>query len=313
MSQVSQAPLISVIMPVYNAEKYVAQAIESILAQTVREFEFLILDDGSTDLSLNILQSYAAKDARIHLTSGSNQGVSRARNQMLAKAQGEFIAVMDADDVAYPKRFALQVAFLRQNPNIVCVGGCHDIIDERGRLLTYLSLPLTDEEIQQAALVGHGSICHPCAMIRRDAMLQVGGYDEQFVSAHDLDLWLKLGELGKLANLKDAVLQYRLHSRSVSGRDQMLQRREAQQICEQAWNRRGIQATFEATLPWRPTEDPMSQHQFMLQYGWWAFNSRQRWTAMIYGLRAIQAVPLKLEGWKLLVCALIKSPKQVTP
>ncbi|GAB4376947.1 MAG: hypothetical protein Kow00121_25080 [Elainellaceae cyanobacterium] len=302
----SDSPLISVILAVYNAEPYIAQAVASILAQTFTDFEFLITDDGSTDRSLSILETYAAQDARIRLTSNSNQGVSKTRNQMLHQARGEFVAVMDADDIALPDRFALQVAFLQQHSDYVCVGGAHDMIDERGRFLTCLRLPEQDAEIQQAALAGHGSICHPCAMIRRDALLAVGGYDETLRSAHDLDLWLKLGEMGKLANLPDTVLQYRILTNSVSGSNAVAQRQEARQACEAAWKRRGIQGQFEATNPWRPTADRASQQHFMVQYGWWAFNSRQRQTAFIYAMKAIWALPWKGSGWNLLACALLK-------
>ena len=302
----SNSPLISVVLAVYNAEPYIAQAVESILAQTVTDFEFLITDDGSTDRSLSVLQHYAAIDSRIRLIANPNQGVSKTRNQMLQQAKGEFIAVMDADDIAIPDRFARQVEFLRQHPEVVCVGGAHDLIDHKGRYLTCLRLPQQDAEIQKLALAGHGSICHPCALIRREAMLAVGGYDETLLSAHDLDLWLKLGELGKLHNLPDAVLKYRIHTNSVSGKNAIAQREEARRACEAAWERRGIQGNFEATQPWRPTADRASQHQFMLQYGWWAFNSQQRQTAFIYALKAIVALPIQLNGWKLLACAIFK-------
>ncbi len=304
----SKNPIVSVVMPVYNAEQYVAEAVKSILAQTFVDFEFIIIDDGSTDASLKIIETLAAKDERIRLTSRENKGVIRTRNDLLGKAKGEFIAVMDADDVALPKRFALQVEFLKNEPDVVCVGGAHEVIDEKGRLLTRLELPLHNDEIQRLALAGHCSVCNPSAMIRRASVIEVGGYDETLLSAvEDLDLWLKLGEVGKLANLKDMVLKYRLHTNSISARQGMLQRRESQKACERAWQRRGIdEGRFEATEPWRPGPDRSSRHKFMLQYGWWAFQSGQRQTAAIYGTRAIAALPFAAEGWKLLVCAAIK-------
>lgn len=307
------SPVISVILPVYNAERYVVRAVESILSQTFTDFELLITDDGSTDRSLSLLQPYAAKDHRIQLTSHANQGVSKTRNQMLHQAKGEFIAVMDADDIALPDRFARQIEFLREHPEVVCVGSAHAVIDQQGRFLSHLPLPQTDAEIQQAALAGHGSICHPCAMVRRAAMLTVGGYNEDLHSAHDLDLWLKLGEIGKLANLEASLLQYRIHTNSVSGRNYIAQREEARRACEAAWQRRGITGNFEAAAPWRPGKDRQSQHHFMMQYGWWAFNSGERQTAVIYGIKAIQALPIKPAGWKLLVSALVKPLPAPTP
>lgn len=305
-------PIVSVLMPVYNTKRYVAQAVMSILAQTFEDFEFIIIDDGSTDTSLNILKTYAAKDKRIRLISRENRGVVRTRNELLAQAEGEFIAVMDSDDIASLDRFALQLEFLRRESDVVCVGGAHEFIDEKGRFLTLLKLPEHDEKIQQLALAGHGSICNPCAMIRRKSLIEVGGYDETLLSAEDLDVWLKLGEIGKLANLRNTVLKYRLRMDSISEQYGVLQREAGREICERAWKRRGVEGHFEATELWRPSKDPASGYHYMLRYGWWAFNSSQRWTAMLYGMRATTASPLKIEGWKLLGCAAFKQLPGVT-
>ena len=302
----TQKPIVSVLMPIYNTERYVAQAVESILSQTFKDFEFIIIDDGSTDTSLKILKKYAAQDKRIRLISRENRGVVRTRNDLLEQAEGEFAAVMDADDVALPERLALQVEFLRANLDVVCVGGAHEVIDENGRLLTRLPLPEHDQEIQELALAGHGSICNPCAMMRRTALLEIGGYDETLLCAEDLDVWLRLGEVGKLANLKPTILKYRLLKSSISQQHGVLQRQAAKEICQRAWLRRGIEGHFEAEELWRPTQDAASQHHFMLQYGWWAFNSGERMTAMIYGIKAITALPFAAEGWKLLTCAAFK-------
>lgn len=303
------APLISVLMPVYNAERYVAQAIESILNQTFTSFELLIVDDGSTDRSLAILQQYAAQDRRIRLTSRPNTGYAVALNEMLQAARGEFVARMDADDIALPDRFERQVYFLKDRQDVVCVGGWFQLIDHRGRFLTALDIATDDETIQQTALAGHGSICHPTAMMRRSALLQIGGYDVSLMPAEDVDLWLKLGEIGKLANLPVPVLKYRLHSKSVSAQSCTFQRQQARKACERAWERRNIAGQFEANHPWRPGESRRSRHQFMLQYGWWAFQSGNRSTAGIYGVKAILLLPHLVEGWRLLACALLKPRK----
>lgn len=299
-------PIVSVALSVYNAEPYLAAAIESILNQTFKDFEFIIIDDGSTDDSLKTLQKYAAQDQRIRLTSRENRGIPQTRNEILAQSQGEFIAVMDADDIALPDRLAQQVEFLTQHPNVVCVGGGFEMIDEKGRYLTSLTVPTDDATIQKLALAGHCSICHPTAMIRRTALQQVSGYDEAFRQTLDLDLWLRLGEIGQLANLPQPLLRYRLHAQSVSGQRREQQRQSGRVACERAWQRRGITGHYEASDPWRPGPDRASQHHFMLKYGWWAFNSRQRQTAIIYGLKAIEKLPWAIAGWKLLISALIK-------
>jgi glycosyltransferase involved in cell wall biosynthesis len=301
------SPLISVIMPVYNAERFVAAAVESVLAQTLGDFEFLIIDDGSTDRSHAILQRYAAQDQRIRLISRPNTGYTVALNEMLHLAQSEFVARMDADDIAQPDRFQLQVARLQQEPDLVCLGGAHAMIDEQGRWLTCLAMPEADAEIQALALAGHTPINHPCVMMRRSAVLQVGAYDVDMSPCEDLDLWLRLGEVGRLGNLKEMVLKYRLHASSVSEQQATLQNQKAREACERAWNRRGLNnGKFEATAAWRPGADRQSRYAFMLRYGWWAFNSAQRQTALIYGLKAIQMSPLQTEGWRLLASAGIK-------
>ncbi|MBD3883569.1 glycosyltransferase [Phormidium tenue FACHB-886] len=300
-------PLVSVIMPVYNAERFVAAAVESILGQTFEDFEFLIIDDGSTDRSRSILERYAVRDARIRLISRPNTGYTVALNELLQLAQGEFVARMDADDIAQPDRFRLQVTRLQQEPDLVCLGGAHGMIDEKGRWLTCLAMPETNAEIQALALAGHTPINHPCVMMRRSAVLQVGGYDPALAPCEDLDLWLRLGEIGRLANLKEMVLKYRLHAHSVSEQQGALQNQKAREACKRAWLRRGIpNGRFEATAAWRPSTDPQSRCAFMLRYGWWAFNSGQRQTALIYGLKAIQISPLQSEGWQLFASAIVK-------
>ncbi|MBF2003621.1 MAG: glycosyltransferase family 2 protein [Synechococcales cyanobacterium C42_A2020_086] len=302
----SASPTVSVLMPVYNSERYVAQAIESILNQTFSDFELLIINDGSTDRSLSILQRYAAQDPRIRLFSRENQGIARTRNELLHRATGEFIAVLDSDDIALPDRLARQLQFLRQHPEVVCLGSAYQIMDSAGRVLTALPVPLDDAEIQRLALAGHASIFQSCVMMRRAVVLDIGGYNNALPPAEDLDLWLRLGEVGQLANLPEVLVQYRVHANSVSERDCAFQRQQAYEACRQAWQRRGITGQFEATEPWRPGKDRASQHRFWLQYGWWAFNSGERQTAIHYGMKAIQTLPLQPAGWTLLRCALLK-------
>lgn len=297
---------VSVLMPVFNGKKYVASAICSILNQSFREFEFIVINDGSTDGSAEMLKAFAAKDDRIHLVSRENRGLIASLNEGLALGRAPLIARMDADDISHADRFAHQVAFLRDHQQVVCVGGAVEMMDEKGRYLTRLFMPESDHDIQQAHLEGHTAICHSSAMMRRQALIEVGGYDKNFPFAEDLDLWLRLGEVGQLANLRETVLRYRLHSGSMSERNLEQQRAVQFKACERAWKRRGINGKFVATEPWRPGTDPDSRLKFMLRYGWWAFNSGERWTAIIYGLRAVRASLLRREGWILLACALLK-------
>src|SRR5256885_7165052 len=216
-------PTISVIMSVYNAEKYLCKAIDSIVAQTFADFEFIVIDDGSTDSSPQILKRFAEKDSRLRVETRANKGLTRSLNEAIALSRGEFLARMDADDIALPNRLQIQVDFLQAHSDVVLLGGGYELIDGAGRLLTKIIPPADDATLQEHALSGRTPICHPLAMMRRDAVAKVGGYDETLAAAQDLDLWLKLGEVGKLACGPDILLRYRQHAHSVSEQTQSLQ------------------------------------------------------------------------------------------
>jgi glycosyltransferase involved in cell wall biosynthesis len=300
-------PIVSVLMPVYNGEAYVAQAVESILAQTFMDFEFLITDDGSRDRSLEILQDYASRDSRIRLISRENRGLIPTLNELLEQSQGQFLARMDADDIALPNRLTAQVEFLHAHSDYVCVGGCYDLLDQDGLKIMPVFMPTQNEEIQSFILSGRTIINHPCAMIRRHALQAIGGYDPTMVTVEDLDLLLRLGEVGKLANLNEFVLRYRLHESSVSAKYVTLQQHNARRACERAWKRRGIQGRYDAPIPgYRPGAASQAQYQFRLRYGWAAFEGGCRRKALHNGIKAVLACPLLGEGWKLLACAVLK-------
>ncbi len=297
-------PAVSVLMPVYNAERYLAESVESVLAQTFTDFELIVVDDGSTDRSLAMLEGYAARDGRVRLVSRPNKGICGTRNDALALARGEFIASLDNDDIALPDRLEKQVHFLREHPEVVCVGGAFEMIDGGGRFLTVLRPPEGDDEIQAEALSGHCSLGPSTAMMRRADVIAAGAWDKTFETTEDIDLWLRMGERGKLANLPDVLSKYRLHQAAASRADR--QRDLARSICERAWVRRGIQGEFKATGLWRPLADRKSRYDFLVMYGWWAFQNGQRLTALSYGAGAVKLQPLGLEGWRLLACASLK-------
>ena len=190
-------------MPVYNAERYVGEAVRSILEQTFADFDFVIIDDGSTDRSTEILEQFAS-DPRIRLIRRPNTGYLRALNEGLALCQGEFIARMDADDVSLPDRLRRQIAFLDEHPECLMVGCALLRIDDDGDVLCEERLPEDHAEIEARLLEGRGAIGHPAALIRRQALVELGGYREPFYGAEDHDLWLRLAERGRLANLPEA-------------------------------------------------------------------------------------------------------------
>jgi glycosyltransferase involved in cell wall biosynthesis len=302
------APTVSVMMPVYNTKRYVAEAVESILAQTFTDFEFLIVDDGSSDGSLGILERYAARDSRIRLACLPHRGIVAARNHALGLATGEFCAVMDSDDVALPERFSRQVEYLRDHPDVICLGTGYISIDEKGRPISNLRVVTDETEIQEHLLSGVCPIRQPSVMMRRAAVESVRGYREEFSTAEDPDLWLRLGEIGLVVNLPDVLIKYRVHFQSVSSLHQQLQLERARNATRQAWVRRGLPERPLKTQEYRPREDRSSKHSFYLKYGWQAFSSGFRQSALRFGLKAMLSIPWRSEGWRLAACAILKKP-----
>ena len=213
----NQSPAISVILPVYNAEAYVREAVESILAQSFTDFECIIINDGSNDGSGAILRELAARDARIVLIERPNGGLVSALNEGIERARADFIARMDADDVAMPERFALQHACMVQEPELAVLGSFFNIIERNSKFVRlYKFLPLIPTKA--ARFVEHRCpVHHPTIMMRRDAVLKAGGYRKAFSHAEDYDLWLRMSELGYgFANLPQPLLNYRVHGDNVS-------------------------------------------------------------------------------------------------
>jgi glycosyltransferase involved in cell wall biosynthesis/SAM-dependent methyltransferase len=207
---------VTVLMPVYNAGPYVAEAIESILQQTHRDFEFLIVDDGSTDDSLAILDRFAAQDSRIHLVKLAHQGVAAALNHGLATAHGAIVVRMDADDVSRPERIAHQLAYLADNPDVAVVGTAIRGIDANGQPFTVTRYPTTPSEIEAGLQQGYSTLAHPAVAFRRDIVQAAGGYRTAFNHAEDLDLWLRISERHRIANLPDLLVDLRSHGENVS-------------------------------------------------------------------------------------------------
>jgi glycosyltransferase involved in cell wall biosynthesis len=299
---------ISVLMPVYNRREYVRLAVESILGQTFGHFEFVIIDDGSTDGATDILREYARRDRRVVLLEQENTGYTRALNRGLARARGEFIARMDSDDVSLPERLQVQVRFLRGRPRVVAVGGQGIEIDADGDWLRPLRKLLTHEEIE-GRLLGHsprneGGLIHPAVLMRREAALRVGSYRPEYEPAEDRDLWLRLAEVGELANVPETVIQYRVHAGSVSVERAARQHDAARRAIEDAHRRRGLELPERIEM-WsleerqRDTGDIESGRALAAaRHGYYR-------TARKYAARVLRRQPWQLRGWKALaVCAL---------
>jgi len=302
---VRSVPPITVVMPVYNCERYVAEAVESILAQTFRDFEVLIIDDGSTDGSRVILERYAERDRRIRLVSRPNTGIVGALNEGLAMARGELIARMDADDIALPERFERQVAYLREHPEVVCLGSVVQNIDEAGRFLFEEHHAMDHEEIEEIALRGYCPLAHPSMMMRREAVLAINGYDPELALAEDTDLVLRLGERGKLVNLPQILQKYRWHDQSISAKKLALQLDRAKLAVLRACERRGIERRDLSISPWRPT-NRHSRFEYAVRFGWSGYMRGDREVALVYAAKALRLIPWRSDGWRLLACIVLK-------
>lgn len=214
------APPLSVAMSVYNGERFLESAIESVLAQDFADFEFLIIDDGSSDATPDILHTYAARDSRVQPLVRENRGLVASLNQLLGMARAPLVARMDADDLAMPERFSTQMAWLAEHPEVGVLGSWTTDIDEFGAPCTAGpdDHPLTHEQFLHNVEHGGPLLAHPTVMYRRDVVLAVGGYHKAFRHCEDFDLWLRLADRTRIANLPLRLLHYRHYAGQVSQR-----------------------------------------------------------------------------------------------
>jgi len=208
-------PTVSVVMSVYNGQRFLSEAVQSILGQSFSDFEFVIVDDGSTDKSSEILAQYMRRDGRIRVHRQTNKGRALSLNIGMELSKGRYIARMDADDVALPNRLAEQVDFMERHPEVGLLSGSYERINSDGRLMDTVRLPLGDDEIRSMMLHSN-AMCHPAVMMKKEVAIACGGYRKVFSESEDYDLWLRMSERIQLANLEQPILRYRVHSKQAS-------------------------------------------------------------------------------------------------
>jgi glycosyltransferase involved in cell wall biosynthesis len=293
-------PVVSVVMPVLDAARFLPAAVDSVLRQTLSAFEFLIFDDGSSDGSKEMLRRYAATDARIRLFLREHRGYVTWLNEGIAGAHGEFIARMDADDVCLPRRFESQVAFLREHGDHVAIGTSYVSIDADGEPLLVHHQETSPDEVGRRLRRGQlGVIAHPTCMMRRDAVARVGGYQERFETTEDLDLWLRLLEHGRLANVSDVLLEYRHHHSNITYGAAARQRERIGAVI--AAHRELTPATrpWEAAIP-----DEAGRHRLWAR---WALASGNRRAARKHAMRALRLGGSTVADGALVAASLVPS------
>jgi len=213
----NKKPLVSVIMAAYNAEKYIAEAIESVLSQTYSNWELIIADDASTDATADIINRYTKQDDRIKATRlDKNSGQAIARNKAIEKSMGKYLAILDSDDVSLPDRLSTQVEFLESNTDISLVGSYTDLINEDGKIIGTKRKPLTNEEIKFRLML-QAQFTASTVCMTRHALVEVGNFDTNYLYAEDYELWSRFVEKGKkVANIDRSLVLYRMHSDSVT-------------------------------------------------------------------------------------------------
>ena len=243
------APYVSVLMPVCDGECYLEEALRSILDQSFRDLEFIVINDGSTDRTAEIIERYRLDDARIRVYQQPRHGLVAALNRGLTLARGAYIARMDADDISVPERIAAQVAFMDAHPE---VGICGAWIETIGTPHTDVRRYPTDDATIRSWLLFESVLAHPSVLIRRELLVKTGlSYDAGYVHAEDYDLWVRAAHHTALANIPEVLLRYRLHPQQVVQKHEAMKLASARLVRLAQLERLGI----------RPTEAELALHQ----------------------------------------------------
>ena len=251
----AHSPKVSVVIPVYNSRRYVSEAIESILSQSFTDFELVLIDDASTDGSLDVLRSFEVPRVRVE-PNEVNLGLAGSHNRGIDLARGQYLAMLDHDDCSYPERLATQVAFLDRHPDHALVGGWSEIMDEQGRTLKKRKrYPVSSEAIRVGLLFGC-ALFHPSIMARRDIM-QRYRYCERFSISDDFDLFVRLARSFELGNVPEVLVRHRRHDASTSNRKAHLKEGENVAIFADQMSDLGVSYT----------EDDLKRHYILGQMG----------------------------------------------
>lgn len=240
-------PKVSVLLPVYNAEPFLARTLDSILYQTFEDFEVIAINDGSTDNSLDILRRYEKRDSRIRVVDQKNIGLVATLNKAANLARGDYFARMDSDDISLPRRFELQVALLDKNPHTVLAGGCFDVMDENDDIIYRDAVPTEKEELYRALFV-RNPLAHGSVMFKKEAFVRAGGYSAECGPTEDYELWSRLVEYGDIAGIPVTIFRWRINPRGITQNKQDVMHHHMKQNIERFITNREIPYTKRSYL-----------------------------------------------------------------
>jgi glycosyltransferase involved in cell wall biosynthesis len=242
------------VIPVFNGERYIGEAIDSICKQSFKDIEILVIDDGSSDRSSEIVNNF--NDPRISIYSRPHKGLVDSLNFGISVARGKWLARMDADDIAVPDRFSMQLDFFAKPQDVVALGGGAEIIDGSGQSTGRTIFPPEDHIKLINILLRKEkgiSLIHPTVMMRKDALLRCGGYRSAFPASEDSDLWLRLSRVGKLQSLMAPLVKLRKHNDNVSVTRNHIQTKSylGAAISHIVWEQRGVDLVYEVPEIWQ--------------------------------------------------------------
>ncbi|HEY8750259.1 MAG TPA: glycosyltransferase [Tepidisphaeraceae bacterium] len=294
-------PGISVVIGAFNAQRFLTAAIDSLLAQTFEDFELIVVDDGSQDRTFQILNEFQARDPRVRPLRIPHGGIVDAANTGLKAARSDLIARADADDLNFPNRLQKQFDYLESHPEVVAVGSRMEVIEPYGSPLRITDHKLTHEEIEAEFLRGVGwALPQPTAMLRKSIALKVGGYRHNYPYSEDFDLFLRMAEAGRLANLPDVLVQYRLHPGSSNWNHHRIQMSNKTKLLSEAYARRG--STMPTGMNFHSGWDqPISERY--IHWLWSALKNNDVRGARKHAWSALKSAPLSTSAWRAACCA----------
>ncbi len=288
-----KAPPVSVLTTVYNGEKFLGETIQSVLGQTFQDFEYIIINDGSTDSSDSIIRSFRKKDKRIRYFCQKNRGIAWSKNRGVKIARGKYIAFLDQDDIAYPNRLAVQLEYLSRHRGTAVIGSFYDLIDDKGRKFNTVTLPTKHEAIYKDNLLEGINVICPCTIMADVKEIRsVGNFDQALEPADDYDLWLKLGRQHKIRILDQVLGAYRYHSKNTTDVQAGLIEYKRWEACVKERRFQKLENVPRGFVDFSPKPVPNIRRlsQFALKGRHWKLS-------LEYGMKQLLSTPWSLSTW----------------